>query len=41
MQGEDMEEETPMPTKDDIYFELLQYCDINPDPKYTKQQSSK
>lgn len=26
-----MEEETPMPTKDDIYFELLQYCDINPD----------
>jgi hypothetical protein len=31
MQGEDMEEETPMPTKDDIYFELLQYCDINPD----------
>jgi len=20
MQGEDMEEETPMPTKDDIYF---------------------
>jgi len=26
-----MEEETPIPTKEDRYFELLQYCDINPD----------